>query len=102
MEDAGVVVEDVQAPERLEGKPHHRLDISRFGDISPDECRLASGRLDFLRGFLAGARGHVGNHHFGPLGGEQVRRGAAHSAGGSRDQRDLILQAHATSLPPAP
>ena len=96
---AGVVVQDVQAAEPVDGGVHHRLRVGLLRDVGVDVRGLAAGVADLRGGGLAGLVGDVGEDDPRALAREQAGRDPAHPARPAGDQRDLPVQTHRGSLP---
>ena len=107
--DAGVVDEDVDAPELLDGGVDERLAVLGLGDVGGDRDRAAARRLDELLGLLELLDAPRAERDVGA--GLSQRLGERHpEAGrGAGDDRDLVVQpepvqdSHARgSYPPRP
>src|SRR5262249_37651975 len=108
---ARVVHEDVEAPERVDGRPDDVLRAAEVRDAVVACDRLAAATLDdvdhffgrSLVGALAGDRpAEVVDDDLGAVIGERDRLAAPHAAPRSGDDRDLAVQhsAHLRVLPP--
>ena len=91
--DRGIVHEDIDSSEALDGRLHHRghgVGIGHVGDVAP---RAATGGLDIAHRLV-----HIGvgmqriDHHVGAAGGERARDRPADVAGAAGDQRDFPVQ----------
>jgi hypothetical protein len=106
----GIVHDDVDAAELLDGFGHRRLHGVRIADVPDDGQRLAAGLFEFLGRGVHGARqlgvrlGGFGDQRDvgavlrGPLG-----DGQADSAAGARDEHGFALQGplgHGVTLTP--
>jgi hypothetical protein len=84
--NAGIVDDDIERAEMRGDVIHDLDDVLRFGDIeNPCLCRPALGGNLVGHG-LGGFGTEIGDGDVGALGGEHVRRGAAHAAGGAGDE----------------
>ena len=87
--DAGVVEHDVEPAELGDGGVDQRLNLGLIGDIG----LLKHGIAAELGGQRLAALGiHIGDHHLGALGDEQLDGGAPDAARPARDDRDLAAQ----------
>ena len=92
--DAGVVVEDVDAAEALDGGCDQPIEVGQVRDVGLDGQRTAAGRLDLAGGLLGQLGAQVGDDDAGALLREAQRNRAPDAPGGARDDRDLVGQTH--------
>src|SRR5436190_1993408 len=91
-EDAGVVVEDVQAVEGVDGESDHRVCLLRIRDVGMDECGVPAGVVDRVDGGLAVHLDDVGDDDASTFPGEQLGCDPADPARRAGDQRHLAVQ----------
>ena len=103
--DADIVVQHVDpAPARLRLRDH-RLDVGGFRDVGPEGHGGALLPRDHCGGFLCRFQMMVDTKHFRALACKGQRCGAAvahalaGALAGADDDRNLVLQAHLSSLP---
>ena len=90
---AGVVVEDVEASERLDRESDHRLHLRRLRHIGGHERGLAALGPDGVDGGPPCVLHRVGHDDFGALRREQLGAHPAEAASRARDQRYLPVEA---------
>ena len=98
--DPGVVDEDVEAAQLVDGLLDHRLGLLVVGDVARDRGGLAALFLD--RGhdlFGLGLAGSVVDADRGALGGERLGHGAADAPGAARNERNLAFELHPREPP---
>jgi hypothetical protein len=93
--DPGVVEDDVELAERLDGEGHHGGDVVLGGHVDPDRAGGVGAvagrrRLGLVGGHAVGVE--VGHDHLRALVEERQRGGLAHPAGPAGDDRHLALQ----------
>jgi hypothetical protein len=104
--DRGVVHEDVDAPEGVGGRGHHRLDVLVAGEVRRHRDGLAAGLDDAADGGVDRAgepqrRGVGGARRAGDARAEGAERdggGGADAAAGAGHDRDLASQVHRRRL----
>ena len=95
MGDAGVVDEDVEAPEGRDRAGDEPLSLIAVADVGLVEQRA---RAELRGGGLALLDVDVADRDLGALAGEALGDGEADALRRPRDHRDLVLQTHA--VPP--
>src|SRR3546814_197277 len=94
-----IVVEDVDLSKGADGRVDHGSDLFARTDINGQRQRLTTRRFylrnDAARGFAI----EIGDHHFGSLGGEPLRRRQPNAAARAGDDRNLALQTIHAFLP---
>src|SRR3546814_8526099 len=94
-----IVVEDVDLSKGADGRVDHGSDLFARTDINGQRQRLTTRRFylrnDAARGFAI----EIGDHHFGSLGGEPLRRRQPNAAARAGDDRNLTLQTIHAFLP---
>ena len=91
-EYAGVVVEDVEATERLDRERDHGLHLHRLRHIGAYERRLSARGADGVDRGPARVLHRIGHDDLGTLGCEQLGTHPAEAAACARDQRDLPVE----------
>src|SRR3546814_885062 len=94
-----IVVKDVDLSKGADGRVDHGSDLFARTDINGQRQRLTTRRFylrnDAARGFAI----EIGDHHFGSLGGEPLRRRQPNAAARAGDDRNLALQTIHAFLP---
>ena len=88
--DAGVVVEHVEAAERLDGERHRGGDAVVVTDVGGDVRGLAARLGDRVDRVVA--VGDVGDHHLRALASEELGGDPSEARRGAGDERHLVLQ----------
>ena len=92
--DAGVVVEDVEPSEALDGVVDHGAGVVLPRDIGLHEAGLAAGIGDLADGLLARIGRELRDNDLGTLRREHLGRDATHPAPRAGDHRDLAVEPH--------
>ena len=95
--DAGVVVEDVELPERVDRRGHQALHVLELRDVAVHEHGLPTGCLDLRDDRLRRLVRHVGDDDARALLRHPAGRGGADSLAGAGNDRDLALEHHRSS-----
>ena len=90
---AGVVDQDVEIAETLQGGAHDGVSEVRGRHVARVDQRRAPGLFDGAGGLLSRAGVEIVDHHRGALPGELARRGGPHAPPGPGDDGDPALQA---------
>src|SRR5690606_24491946 len=93
--DAGVVDEDVHAPERLYRRVHHLLHLGLVADVNRHRDSLPAGSMDLIGHRLRAFEFEIGNDDFSSLLGVAEADSAANPLCATRDNRHLTLKTHA-------
>ena len=103
--DADIVVQHVDATPARYPVCDHRLDVGGFGHIGLEGCGRAVRRCDQIDGLLRRFQMMIDAEHLGALprkgerGGAAITHAFAGALAGADDDRNLVLEAHVTSLP---
>ena len=89
---AGVVDQDVDPPEFLVGRRHHRADLLALHYVGGNAERLAAHVADAPGGLLAARGLDVGDHHVGAVLGERQGDPLTNAAATAGDDRHLVRQ----------
>ena len=88
----GVVAEQMDIPERLEGLSGERVHVGLETDVGRHSENLGPRLCDLDRGLFEHRALDVGEHDAHALGGETLGHRAADARGGPGDDRDLSLE----------
>ena len=92
--DAGVVDQDVQLAESLDGGADGGVPVVLAGDVQADEDALSAGLVDFGLQLPALVFKDVSDDDLAAFAGEKAGFGGALPAGTAADQGDLVFQTH--------
>ena len=96
--DAGVVDQDIDAPEGFGTRGDHALAVIGDAHVADEEVRAASCLADGPRRALGGLAVLVDQHHGGALASELGGDGAADAAARTCHERNLVLEPHGCLL----
>ena len=88
---AGVVDQDVEPAESLEGLGEEAIDVFLLRDVGMDAEDVMAGGLHFGGGLFDGVGLQADDGEFGAGGGEAIGDDAAQAAGAAGDENDFVL-----------